>query len=242
MGRIRTNFVKGTILDDPLISGATTLTSVGLADLPEIAGDDYAVLVIDPDGTPEIVYVTAHTAGATTATILRGQEGTSASEHALNTTWVHGPTAEDFGADVITDFIQVTSGNVNVNSTVWATLSQSQLSIPAKPGDYVEYEPGLLVGNQATELHFDVAVMVGGSMSRRIMDDSSRGYGGWFKINSEYQNLTGPLGFEVQPEDIEGGVVTLRLAYKTGSATNRELWLGTDIGAQFKIRNYGPIE
>jgi len=108
MARIRLNFVTGTVEDNPLTDAATTLTSSGLTDLPTIADPDIAVIILDPDGTPEIVHVTAHTAAADTATILRGQEGTVALEHASTTPWRHGPTADDFSdVSISGDVLQV---------------------------------------------------------------------------------------------------------------------------------------
>ena len=97
--RLRGNFLSGQIADAPLLVGATTLTSPGLASLPVIANGDYMVLVIDPSGTggpPEIVYVTAHASLGETATILRAQEGSGAREHAATTTWINSPTTYDF--------------------------------------------------------------------------------------------------------------------------------------------------
>lgn len=99
MARIKTGFVSGVIDDNPLLIGATTLTATELGDLPEIASPDIAAIVLDPAGTagaPEIVHVTAHTAAATTATIVRAREGTTAREHLQSVPWVHGPTVEDF--------------------------------------------------------------------------------------------------------------------------------------------------
>lgn len=100
MARIRENLVNGFVDDDPLTSGALTLNSSGLADLPEVTGGDTAAITLDPEnkqgGGKEIVYVTAHTASATSATISRSQEDTSAVEFPQGTKWVHTPTREDF--------------------------------------------------------------------------------------------------------------------------------------------------
>jgi hypothetical protein len=43
-----------------------------------------------------LVWVTAQTGSATTATIVRGREGTSGVSHASTITWVHVATASDF--------------------------------------------------------------------------------------------------------------------------------------------------
>lgn len=82
--------VGGLVEDNPLASGATTLTSAGLAALPAIGSTQVAKGVFDPDGRsgePEIFYITAHTAAATTATIVRGREGTTARQHDRDTRW-----------------------------------------------------------------------------------------------------------------------------------------------------------
>lgn len=99
MSRSRTAFLSGTITDNPLTNVATTLNSAALASLPAIASPDIAVLVLDPTGSagaPEVVYVTAHTGSATSATISRAQEGSAARQHASGIAWVHGPTLYDF--------------------------------------------------------------------------------------------------------------------------------------------------
>ena len=98
MARIRANNVFGTVTNNPLAAGGTSLTSAGLANLPAVTGSDVAVITLDPNrvhGAPEIVYVTAHTGGAGTATILRGQEGTAARQHPADTFWVHGSPASE---------------------------------------------------------------------------------------------------------------------------------------------------
>lgn len=99
MSRSRTAFLSGTITDNPLTNVATTLNSAALASLPEIASPDIAVLVLDPTGSagaPEVIYVTAHTAAATSATVVRAREGSAARQHASGIAWVHGPTLYDY--------------------------------------------------------------------------------------------------------------------------------------------------
>lgn len=92
--RSRTNFVSGT-LSVALSNVDTTMSSAGLASLAVIDSTNYAAIAIEN----EIVWVTTHTAAATTATILRAQEGTSAAAHSINVAWQHGPTAFDGGTD-----------------------------------------------------------------------------------------------------------------------------------------------
>lgn len=100
MARLRTNFVRGTITNNPLAIGDTTLTSPSLSSLPVVSSPDILVLILDPAGAaPEIVHVTAHSSSATSATILRGQESSSAKAHIQGTAFVAGPTATDFPAN-----------------------------------------------------------------------------------------------------------------------------------------------
>lgn len=98
--RFRQNFISGVVDDNPLTLGATTLNSTALTALDVIDSTNHAVIVLDPDGAdgdPEIIYVTAHTASASSATVVRGREGTSARAHNQNTIWRHGPIVSDFG-------------------------------------------------------------------------------------------------------------------------------------------------
>jgi hypothetical protein len=75
------------------------MESLALAAMPAVAAsgvDGIMSVVLDPDGingAPEIVYVDGHTAGAITANVIRGREGTTAREHKAGIEWVHGATA-----------------------------------------------------------------------------------------------------------------------------------------------------
>jgi hypothetical protein len=96
--RVRANTTQGVTTDNPLLVGATSFNSAGLANLPAIA-TQHAIIVLDPlrvAGAPEIVVVTAHTGAATSATITRGAYGTSARQHLSGTAWVHSTISEDY--------------------------------------------------------------------------------------------------------------------------------------------------
>lgn len=99
--RKRQDFIGGLIDNDPLAVGGTSFDSAALAAITGgVASTDHLAITLDPDGlygAPEIAYITALTAGATTgATIARSQEGTTAREHLRDTPWVHGPTVRDY--------------------------------------------------------------------------------------------------------------------------------------------------
>jgi hypothetical protein len=130
--RLRANSIGGLVEDNPLTSGATTLTSAGLAALAVVDTTNHAAIVIDPDGiegTPEIVYVTAHASGAGSATILRAQEGTSALAHSVDIPWAHTPTARDF--DQLLQWAQLRHASVDTTVTLTGGSSTTETVIDA---------------------------------------------------------------------------------------------------------------
>jgi len=101
--RLRYNFVTGTCS----LTGTTLTLPVGssLFGVATIVnGVSYLPLVINPStygttNSSEVVHVTAYTAGTNVATVLRGQEGTSALQGVTwsnNTVYAHGVLAGDF--------------------------------------------------------------------------------------------------------------------------------------------------
>lgn len=103
--RIRANNVFGFVSDNPLLIGASTFNSPGLAQLPVVSGA-HAFVTLDPMrqfGEPEIVEITNHSSSATVATINRGALGTAAREHPQGTLWVHAPV-NDADTNTFSDF------------------------------------------------------------------------------------------------------------------------------------------
>ena len=87
MATIYANFISGTLTADPLIGGVT-VNAAALASMPAVVAPDTMWLVLDPsgvNGAPEIVQVTAHTAAATSATVVRAQQSTTARAHPIGT-------------------------------------------------------------------------------------------------------------------------------------------------------------
>lgn len=104
MARLRYNGLVATLGGSGLADGSTTsitfaakLTHSGGTDVPTLAGGDYIPLsILDGNGVlAEVVYLTAYTAGATTGTITRGQEGTSGAARASGLKVDHGPPVAD---------------------------------------------------------------------------------------------------------------------------------------------------
>lgn len=158
MTRVRTDNVFGTITDNPLLVGATTMNSAGLANLAAVSSAE-AFITLDPNrvaGAPEIVVVTAHTGSATSATIQRGQFGTTARQHASGTQWVHGPIAS--------------------NATSYATLADDQGDfVPMNEwGTWTPTYTGFTLGNGTVvarfiragrSIHFRIRVILGTTSS-----------------------------------------------------------------------------
>lgn len=103
MSTLYENFLAGQVSDNPLSNSATTINSAGFSALPVVAAPDIMWLTLDPngdDGAPEIVKVTAHSASATSVTVVRAQQGTTARSHDLNTVWNHSWTKEDAAGSI----------------------------------------------------------------------------------------------------------------------------------------------
>ena len=101
--RLRYNFLTGTITN--LVGTTLTFSSAtGLGAITVTNGVNYLPLVINPStygstSSSEIIYITAYTANSNSATVLRGQEGTSAlagTSWPSNTIYAHGALASDF--------------------------------------------------------------------------------------------------------------------------------------------------
>ncbi len=78
------------ILNTGITNIITTIISDDFAFLPVISYPGNTYITLDPfgtDGTPEVVRVTAHTAGSATITVNRGQQGTTPRAHSTSTTW-----------------------------------------------------------------------------------------------------------------------------------------------------------
>ncbi len=102
MARIRVDFASGRLSAGSVSAVVTTLSSTQFAILPVVTSPDILPISLDPDavyGTPEIVWVTAHSSSATSMTVLRGQEGTTARIHnasSVQEAWRCSPTVIDF--------------------------------------------------------------------------------------------------------------------------------------------------
>lgn len=140
MTRQRQNFISG-VLSSALAPGDVLMSSTRLADLDAVASPDIQVIVLDPlsaHGSPEIVHVVTHGALATTATIVRAREGTTARIHPLGTTWKHAPTVDDW-RDIYLYAQQDYNAPIDGSSAVSALTA---LFADAQAGDTIYLEEG----------------------------------------------------------------------------------------------------
>jgi hypothetical protein len=97
MARLHYSMLQAT-LDADIDDNDTTITFT--APLREWGEDNIATIAAPNILTLrvgyELIHVTAYTSGASTATVLRGQEGSTATAHAEGDILRHTPTADDF--------------------------------------------------------------------------------------------------------------------------------------------------
>lgn len=136
--RSRFDFVAGA-LDVALAAGETTSTmsSPALADLGVIGTTNHAAISLytaDSNGRitkKEIVHVTAHAAGATTATIARGKEDTTAQAWSIGDKWEHAPTKQDFGGLIgFKSYNPATRASYSPASATFADMDATNLAVP----------------------------------------------------------------------------------------------------------------
>lgn len=152
--RVRQNFLGGLVEDNPLAIGATSMTSPGFGAMVAVGSTQHLPIVLDPDGVfgePEIVYVTAHTAGTLTATIQRAREGTVARQHNRDTPWLHGGVISDIEG-------------------AWTAYTPTWTSSPTNP----TIGNGVLLGR-----YFKLGRTVSISITLQFGSTTTAGSGGW---------------------------------------------------------------
>lgn len=99
--RLRYNNSIGMIASPGLTASATTINFASAPSWSTITAPDYIPLILDPPTSSpnpsfEVVWVTAYTQGATSATIVRGQEGSTPVAHSTGAQWMVATTTGDF--------------------------------------------------------------------------------------------------------------------------------------------------
>lgn len=166
--RVRSNFQSGTITDNPLTNAATTINSAAFASLPAIGATQHLMIILDPTGSagaPEIVMVIAHTASATSVTVARGQEGSSARQHASGTTWRHGALVSDY--DSVLGYAQVTANQGSITTAADLTSLSVAVTVPYA-GHRVRITAECLMQSTAADDTMQLTIMEGATQLQQI--------------------------------------------------------------------------
>lgn len=252
--RLYQNFAGGQT-DAALTNSGTTLSSPALAGLVAVASPDFAMLVLDPDGiggAPEIVEVSTHSSSATTAAMIRGQEGTVARAHESGVTWILAGLASDLRARAH-KHVTSTSGNITANSSTFAALAGQtggpgttgfDLAVAARIGDVLAVGVSLHVAASTTRLFLDAATIVSASpvnyVSGTSGGSSTEGVQAWSIPADTNVRATagGVVHYEVVSGDLSGGTVTVRPMFRTdGSET---VSANSNTPFHFNVHNIGP--
>lgn len=250
-------------LSDLTLSGShtnstTTLTfnaalthSNGTA-VSTITGSDYFMLsILDSAGhVAEIVKVTAYTSGGTTATVTRGEEGTSGVSHSSGAKVVHAPTNQDM-APLDFDKARRTAGNLTLTASGWkdvGTGNIADLVLDAAAGDEIEVQICARVTKSSAGTTFcvlDAHTIVSGSAVNSVAGEvaatsTSVSHVGWAtgNLSTTDQYLVSKKRYTLLTGDIASGAVTLRLRYRVGSDVL--LTANGDPHVYFEATNLGP--
>ena len=121
--RLFQDFISFVTDADPGGAGVT-LSAPGLTDLIVVGSPNFVALTLDPQevfGAPEVVWVSVHTSSATTATIVRAQEGSAARAHAIGTQVILGVTQDSIGeleADIATNVTDIATNVTDIATNV----------------------------------------------------------------------------------------------------------------------------
>jgi len=254
--RKRADGVAGALSSGVAIA-ATSMSSAGLADLPVIDSTNHAALTLfttDANGRitkREVVYVTAHTASATSATIVKAQEGTTDQAWSTGDKWVHGATVSDISPGLI-DYLTLTDGDATLTgTTTWANVSATKASVrdlvvAAQVNDLIEVGMHARLNTGIDVIWFDMHSIVSGSPVTSWATDAAATTGGpglllgWTSTQS-FVSTTAI--HRVTSSDLSSGTCTLRLRWRNNgnSSGSTQLYASTS-GASFYYyaRNLGP--
>lgn len=144
-----------------------------------------------------------------------------------------------------------TAGNLTLNSTSWADLptvgTTWDLVLAAQVGDTVEVGLSARIDSEAVELYLDVVTIVSAAAvtsvgNQAAPSSTTRGVSAWTGIPSVVGKAAGSALYTLVSADISSGTVTLRLRYRTSSATNKVLNAVADYPLHFWGKNLGPAD
>lgn len=239
--RVRQNFIGGLVDTADLAAAGTTLYSAALAAITTtIDSTNHMPITLDPDGiygAPEIAYITALTVGSTSCTLLRGQEGTTARQHLMDTPWVHGPTVRDYGAAGRVAWAQHVGTIAAGSATTVDLCTDADVTVTAQAGDILMVGIAARAGTEANDVFLDAQTRVSGAGVNRVSGQYS-GMSGWSVLSSFGAPVGAAYPYRVQAGDVSAGKVTLRMQYITATATPTR----SVVNPLLTVLNLGPQE
>lgn len=140
-----------------------------------------------------------------------------------------------------------TAGSLTLNSTAWADLPSIgttwDATLTAQAGDTIEVSLTGVTGAEAVSNYFDVATIVSAAPANYFATGgSASGQGIPGAVGQASVNIyfLGNYMRTLVAGDISAGTVTLRVRYRTNTATDRTIFAVADVPFQFWAKNLGP--
>lgn len=231
---------SGAVLSWNLRSGSSDVTgtasavsyAAGSGDIEERNNHRFVITGLTPGTSYTYKWGFARTLGTGNVyTKAGGAEGQAVME-----VWDAQPGGgAPIGSSVVIDVAHKrrTAGDLTLNSTTWADVDNNlDLVLTAAVGDEVEVSVSGFWGNTGVYAFLDCVSLVGGSpvnswASNGTPNASGQGVRGWWGKISSDEPITGSISRTLVSGDISSGTVTLRLRYRTFTATNRTFLAST---------------
>lgn len=226
----------------------TTISAPELASWPVVGSTNHLAVWINREGAgggaPYLRYLTAHSTGATTATIGAAAENI-VTPYAVSAgvSAHHGRTTRD-DPKAETKFRRSTS--LSITSTSWASPDTGiDIVLPAYAGDIVEVAASWIWGNEAVIGCADIVSIVSGSPVNTWAENAgaNASYTGIQGLRGE-ASVYGPSGGgssrALASGDISSSAVTLRLRARILSAGTKTIYALAGTALSWRAVNHGP--
>ncbi|RCG19124.1 hypothetical protein DQ384_38250 [Sphaerisporangium album] len=152
-----------------------------------------------------------------------------------------GPPGAGGGALATADTGYIDTGNITVG-TAWTQLGPER-TVAAATGDVLVLDPDLMANNAGSDLQLEAATRVSGTDTGwwSTGTTSSRwpgGIGTWYVPTGDFTGPRGGERYTVQPGDVTGGQVTVRLYGRVG-AGSRTVFANATYALRWTLTNLG---
>lgn len=242
--RVRAPNLLPIILTVGVDEDDTTFTGTNLTTYPIIGATNH--MAIFNRVTGEVAYITAHTTGAGSCTVVRAQEGTTGVASGVDGEWYHGPTIRDF-VKTTPAGIRLATG-VAVVSTTWAFIdAATHRTVTAFVGDRLMASASFRWANQALLVFADLVTVVSAAQVNSLSQNAAAGTGttgeGCASLMADASALfyvaSATLSYRVASGDLSTGSVTVGIMARLFSAGSRTMATGSQ-PLHITLTNHGP--